>query len=93
MKRAEFNIKTDLNLQTAYGVIDSEKNVDLHVLVVLAEPSYGFFEIYDLKTGGQDWHAEGSLSIHENELLDYDGVFDLPFFVKVQLREWGIKVD
>lgn len=93
LHRAEFSITTNLNLQNSFGVIDQEDNVKLHVTVVQSDDDYGWFEIYDLKTGGNDWYAEGSLRIDDNELIDYDGVFDLPFFVKTQLREWGIKVD
>lgn len=93
MKKAEFDVTTDLTLQTSAGIIDQEEQVQLHVTVCLKDPDYGWFEIYDHKTGGEDWYAEGSLRIDDNELIDYDGVFDLPFFVKTQLREWGIKVD
>lgn len=53
----------------------------------------GWFELYDVETGGEEWYAEGGLWFKGKELTDYDGVFDLPPAIKNKLMEWGYQVD
>ena len=53
----------------------------------------GNFEFYDLKTGGNEWYAEGSLYFEDKELIDFDGCFDIPNPMKDKLIELGYSVD
>jgi len=81
--------KVDLILETSYGVIDSERGVEVEFSIRLGG-DYGSFEIYDIKTGGQNWYAEGGLWFEGNTLVEYDGVFELCSEIINKLNELGI---
>jgi hypothetical protein len=51
----------------------------------------GWFEIYDVDSGGEDFYAEGGLWFEEDglTLCDYDGVYELPKPVCELLYELG----
>ena len=51
--------------------------------------NYGWFEIYDSESGGEDYYGSGGLSFSGNVLYDYDGVFSLDSEVIKCLKEWG----
>ena len=53
--------------------------------------NYGWFEIYSVN-GNSDFYAEGGIWLNKDnsEVMDFDGVYDLPTFVKEQLKKWGI---
>ena len=58
----------------------------------------GFFEYYDIESGGEDLHAEGGLWFDEDQgnltLRDYDGVYELPMFILEKLSdEFGVNVE
>lgn len=90
VKKESFEIITNLNLQTSYGIIDSETNVKLDVTIGIQDDGEsGWFEIYDQKTGGEKWYAEGGLWFNGKKLIEYDGVFELPEFIIKKLEEWG----
>lgn len=91
-RKAQFLVSRNVNSENSFGIVDSQKDVELHASVELWEGG-GCFEFYDTDSGGQEWYAEGSLRIEDGELQDYDGVSSLPDFVADKLREWGIKVD
>jgi len=58
-----------LSLETSYGRIRQEDDVVLCVTIgYTAEKEYGWFELYDEKSGGDDWYAEGGLWFDNNEL-------------------------
>jgi uncharacterized protein YabN with tetrapyrrole methylase and pyrophosphatase domain len=97
-KIADFNETFEaiegLSLETTHGRITSEKDVVLEVTIgYTAEKDYGYFELYDVKTGGDKWYAEGGLWFDNEELTDYDGVFELPPFVWEYLEQKGFNVD
>ncbi len=50
---------------------------------------YGWFEIYDLETGGQEYYVEGGLWFEGKNLIDYDGVTVLPESVEKSLKTLG----
>lgn len=91
-KQETFQAVESLQLENSYAVLKSEENVTLEVTVGIKDPEYGWFEVYDLKSGGNDWYAEGSLQIEDNMITGYDGVFELPTPVIDKLREWGYDV-
>ena len=90
MTRQEtFQAVQSLQLENSFGVLHSESNVTLEVTVGIKSEDYGWFEIYDLESGGEEWYAEGGIWFDGKEVTDYDGVFSLPIPVIEKLREWG----
>ena len=56
--------------------------------------NYGYFECYDIESGGEDYHAEGGLwTDRRDSLQDYDGVFELSPMVIELGEELGINMD
>ena len=53
----------------------------------------GWFEVYDIETGGDDWYAEGCLDFDGMDLVGYDGCFCLPDVVIDKLKSLGYKDD
>ena len=53
----------------------------------------GWFEMYDVESGGDDYYGEGGLWFDGDELTDYDGVFSLDENVIQCLKDWGANVD
>lgn len=97
----EFEAIEHLSLENSFGTI-KEAEVTLHVSVGIREKVvgidengqseieyYGWFELFDKATRGDDWYAEGCLSFQGKKLVDYDGVFALPLCVCDCLRENG----
>jgi hypothetical protein len=90
MRQETFKTTQNLTRQNSFGVIDSQKEVELEVTVGIHEDgNTGWFEMYDLKTGGEKWYCEGGLWIDDKTITDYDGVFSLPKCVEEKLNEWG----
>lgn len=89
-----FTAKQSLSLETSFGRIKSEDDVELEGTIgYKAEMDYGWFEFYDIESGGEDWYAEGGLWFEGNTLTDYDGVFSLPPFIFKYLKSKGFNVD
>lgn len=84
-----FKIVSSMVLENSFGIIDKEKSVELDVTIGFNSDEYGWFEFYDINTGGNTWYAEGGLSFENKELIDYDGVFELPDFIIEKLEELG----
>jgi hypothetical protein len=87
-----FTATESLSLENSFGTIKAQDGVELQVMIRINESedrSEGFFEIYDIETGGDDWYAEGGLWFIGKELTDYDGVFALPICVIEKLTELG----
>jgi hypothetical protein len=85
-----FKAQENLALENSFMTIKKENDVEVEVTVGINSPDYGWFEIYDVKTEGEEWHAEGGLWIDGNKtILDYDGVFSLPLSVINKLKEMG----
>ena len=92
MKKETFEVVVPLQLENSFGVIKTEDSVKLEVNVGMNSADYGWFEFYDIETGGDDWYAEGGLWFQGNKLTDYDGVFALPTYILEKLKEWGYDV-
>jgi hypothetical protein len=94
MKEETFKSVQNLSLDTSFGSIKQEEGVELEVTVGIKEDGeYGWFELYDIETGGDEWYAEGGLWFDGKTLTDYDGVFELPIPVEEKLKEWGYETD
>ena len=89
-KQETFIVETPVRMETTYGVLDSSKMEKMEVTVgVDTKAKYGFFEIYDIESGGDRFYGEGGLWFDGNRLVDYDGVFEISSHVTKKLIEWG----
>lgn len=87
-------IKTGMVMENSFTVLASEKNVELSITVGIKwhkdnQEWFGWFEMYDPKTGGEKWYAEGNLEIEGECVVGYDGVFELSSHIVSKLKEWG----
>lgn len=89
----EWEVVTPLRLSNSFGTVRKEDNVKVQCILRIDNDSRGSFELYDIKTGGEDWYAEGGLWFKEGALYDYDGVFALPKFIEDKLIELGIDME
>lgn len=88
----EFKAIQSLSLENSFGTIKQEDDIVLNVTIGINHSEYGWFEVYDDKTSGEEWYAEGGLWFKDKELVEYDGVFALPTCVLDKLEEIGINV-
>ena len=91
-KQETFETSQALSLENSFGTIKQDNNVLLEVTVGINSEDYGWFEVSDIETGGEEWYAEGGLQIEDNAVTGYDGVFSLPTAVTNKLKEWGYDV-
>jgi len=89
IKQETFQAVQALSLGNSFGTIKTEDNVTLEVTVGIKSDDYGWFELYDLETRGEEWYAEGSLQIEDKAIVGYDGVFELPTVIVNKLKELG----
>ncbi len=84
MKEETFNVTTS-------------RGTELEVTVGIKNEGYGWFELYDVETGGERVYAEGGLWFSKEGdttyLRDYDGVFELPEYIMDKLVEMGYSMD
>ena len=93
-KTYDFEETMSLSLENSFGILDQEDGVKIKITIGIdKDDGTGYFEFYDIESGGEVWHAEGGLWFNGNELTDYDGVFDLPTPIKTKLKELNYKVD
>lgn len=88
-----FETTTNMVWGNSFGIIDEEKNVKLEITIGINSDDYGYFELYDIASGGNDWYAEGGLWFDNKTLVDYDGVFELPEQIVNKLDEMGYNVE
>jgi hypothetical protein len=89
LEKVEMDVVTSMIRQNSFGIIDEESNVELHITIGINSDTYGWFEMYDVKSGGNHWYAEGSLIFQDKCLIDYDGVFSLSSYIVDKLKEMG----
>jgi hypothetical protein len=88
-----FYTKANLSLQNSYGILAKEDDVELEITIGINSDEYGYFEMYDVETGGENWHAEGGIWFDGKNVIDYDGVFSLPAAIIVKLNELGYNTE
>ena len=88
-------------MTTSYDVDkDRATNVVMDSSVTI-DPDHqygGWYETYDLETGGERFYAEGILETAHDEdgsvcLVGYDGCFELPEFITEVLELKGVIID
>ena len=89
-----------VSMRTAYGNdIDKAENVkmDTEVCVDPEHRDGGWYETYDLDTGGDRFYAEGVLEVNfdgdKPTLVGYDGCYELPDYIINALEEKGVIID
>lgn len=87
-------------MRTAYGNdLDKAENVEMDTEVCVdQEHQYGgWYETYDLDTGGDRFYAEGVLEVNfdgdKATLVGYDGCYELPDYIINVLEEKGVIID
>lgn len=89
-KKETFTVTQALSLENSWGVLKADDSIELEMTVCVKERGdYGWFEFYDLETGGDEWYGEGGLWIKGNAVVEYDGVFSVPPAIISKLEEWG----
>ena len=73
--------------------IEREKKTMSYTIVWDKSTERGWFEMYDLESGGDDYYAEGGLWFDGRELIDYDGVFQLDENIEKWLKRNGAKIE
>tara|TARA_R100000406_G_scaffold5018_2_gene3440 strand:- start:1531 stop:1842 length:312 start_codon:yes stop_codon:yes gene_type:complete len=89
-----------VSMRTAYGAdTDKAENVemDTEVCVTPEHRDGGWYETYDLETGGDRFYAEGVLEVNfdgdKATLVGYDGCYELPDYITQALEEKGVIID
>jgi hypothetical protein len=87
-------------MTTAYDVDTARAvNVEMDTTVEI-DPNHsygGWYETYDLETGGARFYAGGVLEVYFDEdgprLTGYDGCFELPEYITDALESKGVIID
>lgn len=90
--KENFKVVQNVAMETSAGLVAPrvKRTMDITVCV---EHGRGWFELYDEESGGEDFYAEGCLIFNDKELVDYDGIFELPDEILDKLEEHGYEVD
>ena len=92
-------------MRTATGYdMDTAENVEMETEVAITpdHPHGGWYETYDLETGGERFYAEGVLETLDTSdgdgnkgvaLVGYDGCYELPDYIINALEEKGVIID
>ena len=90
-----------VSMRTAYDVdLDAELNVEMDTSIGI-DPNHqygGWYETYDLESGGDRFYAGGVLEGYwddngEVRLTGYDGCFELPEYIIEALEKKGVIID
>ena len=84
-----FTATESLSMENSFTVLKEQEDIKLHVTVGINDDTYGWFELYDEETQGEEWHAEGGVWFDGKAVTGYDGVFALPACVIDKLKELG----
>ena len=91
MEQYDFKVTKSLSLENSFGIIKQEEGIEIDVTVGINDEDSGWFELYDIETGGEEWYAEGGIEFDGMDIVGYDGVFELPDFIVNKLVELGYK--
>jgi hypothetical protein len=90
MKKISFKKKQQVRMMNSFGETNWELVVMTYNIEVDTHKRYGCFEMV---SGCGTYYTEGGLWFTDGELVDYDGIFELPTEIEDQLKKWGYKVD
>jgi hypothetical protein len=89
----EFQKTVSMVRSNSYGLVNTQDDVTLEITVGIKDQFDGWFELYDIETGGEAWYAEGSIQFHGKYVVGYDGCFSLPGVVGDKLEELGYSLE
>ena len=87
MRIITLRTKQNIRYENSLGICNEYKEVPMEYIVRLGKVSS-----FEMMSSDGDHYAEGSLEIHNGELVDYDGVFSLAAEVLYMLRREGTDV-
>ncbi len=90
--RVKRPVETVSFYETSYGAVSKPKKVKM-LVEVHVESDWGWFEIADEDTWGEQFYAEGELEIADGVLYGYDGIFELPDYIIDILKELNINTE
>jgi hypothetical protein len=90
--RVKRPVETVSFYETSYGAVSKPKKVKM-LVEVHVESDWGWFEIADEDTWGEQFYAEGELEIADGVLYGYDGIFALPDYIIDILKELNINTE
>ena len=67
----------------------NQKDIQMQVSIGFNYSGNGWYQIYDTKTKGQDWYAEGRLIMNGISLVSFSGFDELPICILEKLKELG----
>ena len=85
-----------LSLENSFGSIKKQNDIAVEFTIGIHESGEsGWFELYDIESGGNEWYAEGKVFMDETlrYIVDYDGVFSIPEQILDKFEEWGYKTE
>jgi len=74
---------------------DIRRDENVEVIIHVGGRAHGmwWFELYDIESEGEVYHADGELEVEDNKLVGYDGVGSLPTVVMDIARDkFGLDV-
>ena len=69
------------------------KDVEMQISIGFNYSSNGWYQIYDTKTKGEEWYAEGRLIMNDISLVSFSGFDKLPICILEKLKELGYKIN
>jgi hypothetical protein len=82
--------EANLSLENSFGTLARQSGIKIEFTLGIHESgNTGWFEFYDIDSGGEKWYAEGGLWFDGKDVMDFDGVFELPEEIMTKLNELG----
>ena len=94
----EFTKHSHVYRENSFGIThETDNQIQLHFTIGItgsrvSDDYRGWFEWYDVESGGEEWYCAGSLQFENGALVGYDGCFSLSTFITEWLKERGIDV-
>ena len=83
---------TIINTVDGNGNVLDNTNTGITIELNLFDGKPVYAEVYDTKTGGQNQYVEIRLTFCDGELVDYDGIFEIPHDLVKMIEDLGFKV-
>ena len=83
-------------MKTAIEFIATEnlngKDIEMQGSFAFNYSGYGWFQIYDIETKGEEWYAEGRLESQGLSVVSFTGLDELPKCLLNKLKELGYNI-